>query len=172
MEKLIRKILKEESLRQDLLDQIKQYGVDDAAKLVGGMNNLVDLVFDGDLKKYYQETGIEPYRINSDSYLIPNMYIDDSLVQKLDLPDFGFTAKNEKMLGDFYWVSGGFKYKINMRIYPMNYSDGKIKWRVVGLSGDSGFGYSFITKKNTLGKRARMQIFNQIIDTYNLDSYK
>lgn len=168
MEKLIRKILKEESLRQDLLDQIKLYGVDDAAKLVGGMDNLVDLVFDGDLKKYYQETGIEPYRINSE----PNMYIDNLLVQKLDLPDFKFTAKNEKMLGDFYWVSGGIKYKINMRIYPIIYSTGKIQWRVVGMSGDSGFGYSFITKKNTLGKRARMHIFKQVIDKYNLDSYK
>jgi hypothetical protein len=42
---------------------------------------------------------------------------------------------------------------------------------VVGTSGDSGFGYSFINKRNTLGKRARQQIFKQIIDKYNLQKY-
>jgi hypothetical protein len=54
----------------------------------------------------------------------------------------------------------------------VEYSSGKIMWRVVGTSGDSGFGYGFISTRNTLGKRARMQIFKQIIDKYKLDSYK
>jgi hypothetical protein len=43
-----------------------------------------------------------------------------------------------------------------------------IRYRVVGTSGDFGFGYSFITKRNTLGKRNRQQIFSQIMDKYGL----
>jgi hypothetical protein len=46
-----------------------------------------------------------------------------------------------------------------------------IRYKVVGASGDSGFGYSFITKRNTLGKRNRQQIFSQIIDKYKLKKY-
>jgi hypothetical protein len=44
-------------------------------------------------------------------------------------------------------------------------------YKVLGASGDSGFGYSFITKKNTLGVRYRQQIFKQIIDKYDLSKY-
>jgi hypothetical protein len=54
---------------------------------------------------------------------------------------------------------------------PMILNSGQKIWRVVGQSGDYGFGYSFITKKNTLGKRARRQIFQQVIDKYGLNSY-
>jgi len=42
---------------------------------------------------------------------------------------------------------------------------------VVGTSGDSGFGYGFINKRNTLGKRYRQQIFKQIIDKFELGDY-
>jgi hypothetical protein len=44
-------------------------------------------------------------------------------------------------------------------------------WKVVGIGGSYGFGYGFISKKETLGKRNRQQIFKQIIDKYNLQQY-
>ena len=44
MKQLIRKILKEESLKQTLLDQIKQDGWLETAELVGGPENLINLI--------------------------------------------------------------------------------------------------------------------------------
>jgi hypothetical protein len=98
---------------------------------------------------------------------MPNLYIEDSVVQSLDLPDVNI--RGEKLLGYFSWVSDGIPFKFTANIHPIQfYRYGKM-WKVVGTSGDSGFGYSWITKRNTLGKRARRQIFKQIIDRYKLD---
>ena len=44
MKQLIRKILKEESLKQTMLDQIKQDGWLETAKLVGGVDNLLSVI--------------------------------------------------------------------------------------------------------------------------------
>ncbi len=44
MKQLIRKILKEESLKQTMLDQIKQDGWLETAELVGGPENLINLI--------------------------------------------------------------------------------------------------------------------------------
>ena len=176
MKKLIRHIIKEEtdqvenkklSAKDKLKTIADNFGLDYAAKAVGGIDNYVRIAFDGDLKKFYQESGVEPYRISSE----PNLYIDDLIVKMLDLPDTDYTKK-EKVLGKFSWTSGGIRYQFNARLSLNEYASGKIMWRVVGTSGDSGFGYGFISTRNTLGKRARMQIFKQIIDTYKLDTYK
>jgi hypothetical protein len=45
--------------------------------------------------------------------------------------------------------------------------------QVAGMCVDLGlgFGYGDLKQKELLGKRARTQIFKQIIDKYNLDSY-
>jgi hypothetical protein len=43
--------------------------------------------------------------------------------------------------------------------------------RVAGTCGDHGFGYSFISQRNKIGKRGRAQIFKQIIEKYNLKNY-
>ena len=40
------------------------------------------------------------------------------------------------------------------------------------MSGSSGFGYSAITKRETLGKTYRSQIYQQIVDKYNLEDYE
>jgi hypothetical protein len=45
MEKLIKKILKEESLKQNLKQQVKAFGFEETAELVGGTENLVKLGF-------------------------------------------------------------------------------------------------------------------------------
>ena len=176
MKKLIRHIIKEEtdqvenkklSSKDKLKTIADNFGLDYAAKAVGGMDKYVRIFFDGDLKKFYQESGLEPYTITSQ----PNLYIDDLIVKMLDLPDTDYTKK-EKVLGKVSWTSGGIRYQFNARLYLGGFSNGKIMWRVVGTSGDSGFGYGWISTRNTLGKRARMQIFKQIIDKYKLDSYK
>jgi hypothetical protein len=166
MKELIRKILKEETLKDEVKKMISDDGAEKTAKLFGGTQNLVNAVYGGDIKNYFQENNIEPYKISND-----NLYIDDLIVSMLDLPETK-SPRPEKELGDFRWTSRGMNYKFTARLYPMNYASGKIMWRVVGTSGDSGFGYAFITKRNTLGVRAKMQIFNQIIDKYDLDSYK
>ena len=48
MEKLIKKILKEESLKQTLKQQVKEFGWKDTADLVGGAENLSKIAFDND----------------------------------------------------------------------------------------------------------------------------
>ena len=48
MEKLIKKILKEESLKQTLKQQVKEFGWKDTAELVGGAENLSKIAFDND----------------------------------------------------------------------------------------------------------------------------
>jgi hypothetical protein len=167
LQEQIRKVLEEEKVKDKLQQLVNNQELEMAIKLIGGPENLVKILYDGDLKKYYQENDIQPYYISSE----PNLFIDDILVHVLDLPETN-GSRPEKQLGDFRWTSQGMNYKFTARLYPVNYASGKKVWRVVGSSGDHGFGYSFISKRNTLGKRARIQIFKQIIDKYNLDSYK
>jgi len=153
--------------KENLLKLKEKIGFDKALKAVGGLENFIRIVYGGDIKKFFKDENIEPYRISPE----PNLYISDIIVQSLELKDAPFSSGKEKDLGDFSWVSGGIRYKFNGYLRRVNFTSGNVEWRVVGQSGDSGFGYSFITKKNTLGKRARMQIFQQIIDKYNLQKY-
>ena len=44
MKQLIRKILKEETLKQSLIDEIKEYGFKDTAEMVGGIDNLFKIL--------------------------------------------------------------------------------------------------------------------------------
>ena len=168
MKHIIKKILKEETLKQTLLDKIKDDGFENTAVLVGGPKNLINIAYGDDLKTFYSENNdYVPYRISNDGMV---MYIDELLVQYLELKDSG---KKEKILGDFvYGPKGRVNYRFNAKVYgPFNSNNGQNLYKVVGTSGDSGFGYSFISQRNTLGKRARAQIFQQIIDKYDLDSY-
>ena len=48
MKHIIKKILKEESLKQTLKQQVKEFGWKDTAELVGGAENLVKLGFNND----------------------------------------------------------------------------------------------------------------------------
>jgi hypothetical protein len=94
------------------------------------------------------------------------------LVEKLGLNNNSRPLhRDEKELGDFRFGSkDNMIYKFTARLYPTNLHD-QTYYKVVGLSGDSGFGYGFISKKNILGLRNRQQIFKQIIDKYNLEPY-
>jgi len=160
-----------DSMKEDLRDLTKDVGLITASKAVGGIYNYLKILYDGDIRQFYKENNYVPYKI-SDSGMI--MYVDDVMVHYLNLKD---SFKNEKLLGDFgYGPKGGIRYKFTAKVYrPVDYLPfeeyGQYFWKVVGTSGDSGFGYSFISQRNTLGKRARMQIFQQIIDKYDLNSY-
>ena len=48
MKQLIKKILKEESLKQNLKQQIKDYGWEDTAKMINGPEELAELAFNND----------------------------------------------------------------------------------------------------------------------------
>ena len=167
MRELIRKILNESIVKDQVKQLIDDEGLAGAIEYIGGADNLIKILYDGDISQYYEETGFTPIKISSE----PNLYIDDLIVQKLNLPSIKFIGQNMKDLGEFSWTTNGRTYKFNAQLYPITYNSGQKKWRVVGQAGDYGFGYSYITKKNTLGKRARTQIFNQIIDKYDLQKY-
>ena len=161
------KIIIRDELVNKLRDQIKTLGVSEVCKLIGGSETLLKVAFNGDLKEFYKSTGFVPYKFDSTGM---NMYIDNLLLESLNLEDSW--NKKEKKLGDFRWTSGGMNYKFTAYVStPFNGQSGQEYRRVLGTCGDSGFGYSFITKRNTIGKRGRTQIFKQIIEKYNLDSY-
>jgi hypothetical protein len=145
---------------------INEKGVSFVVKLMGGTQNLLKL-FGGDLKSYYKNTGYVPYKFDSTN---ENMYIDNLLIESLNLEDSW--NKKEKKLGDFRWTSSGMDFKVTTIVFkPFKNQSGQELRRVIGRSGDSGFGDSYISKKNTIGKRGRAQIFKQIIEEYKLNSY-
>jgi hypothetical protein len=155
-----------ERQREKIIDLLTTKKTGDVIKLLGGVNNLLKL-FNNDLKEFYKSTGFVPYKFDSTG---ENMYIDNHLLESLNLEDSW--NKKEKKLGDFRWTSGGMNYKFTAHASsPFISHQGQELRRVLGTCGDSGFGYSFISKRNTIGKRGRKQIFKQIIEKYNLDSF-
>lgn len=148
---------------------ITEKGVSFVVKLMGGTQNLLKL-FGGDLISYYEYTGYVPYKFDSTG---ENMYIDNLLIESLNLDDVSNQRYNSgKKLGDFRWTSGGINYKVNTILSSTFKSvNGQELRRVIGRSGDSGFGDAYAGTSNKIGKRGRAQIFKQIIEKYNLNSY-
>lgn len=175
MRNLIRHILKEEveelkksSVKDSLQQIIDDDGVVYAAELVGGLNNLIKTVYDGDIKEFSKGTDTKLVWISADGM---RMFIHEALVDKLGLKDISWLSRSEKELGDFrFGPKNGTQYKFTARVVP-TMIHGQLYYKVIGTSGDSGFGYGFISTKNQLGKRYRAQIFQQIIDKYNLQEY-
>ena len=160
--------LKKSSVKDSLQQIIDDDGVISAAELVGGLNNLIKTVYDGDIKEFSKDTGTKLVWISIDG---TRMFIHEVLVDRLGLEDISWLSRPEKGLGDFrYGSKNGTQYKFTARITPITIN-GQPYYKVVGTSGDSGFGYGFISQKNLLGKRYRAQIFQQIIDKYNLQEY-
>ena len=161
---------------QDKLSEIaKKYGVKNAIKSVGGIDRYIKLMYDGDLSNFYKKSNLLPYKLSDNKM---TLYIDDLIVQMYKFEDDRLVAKNKsKLLGDFSYGSKNYmSYKFTAHICPhfLNGSyflNGQKMWRVIGTSGDSGFGYWWIAKKNTLGVRHRTQIYNQIIERFKLNDY-
>ena len=130
--------------------------------------NLIKHYYGDDIHRFYNETKLQPYCIRGTVKWCNSMWIDDAIVQSLNLKDFG---KNEKILGDFtYGRKNGIKYRFNARLHAGERKGQKF-WFVIGLSGDSGFGYSFISQRNTLGVTYRKQIFDQVIEKFKRNQY-
>lgn len=171
MRELIRKILNESKVKDELRQSIEDDGIAETAEKVGGFDNLINLLYDGNVMEFYKDNGIKPVKFSDDGM---SMYIDDIIIDQLDLPISSYSRRNEKKLGDFKWVTGSGDYKISVAVFPLiisYYGYQQPVWKVVAHSGDYGFGYSFITKKHELGKTARKKIFQQIIDKYDLQQY-
>ena len=170
MKDLIKKILKEETEEpsdNDLKGLYKEIGWHQIERMFGSVSNYIKMVYGGNLKEFYKNENVKPYYIREGNEV--NMYFDDNLVQHLNLEDFG---EYEKKLGKFkFGRKNDTQYSFDARLRKVNHITGKVVWRVVGMSGSSGFGYLFISKRETLAKTYRMQIFQQIIDKYNLKDY-
>jgi hypothetical protein len=173
MKELIRKILKEETSvdqKEIIQDIIDEFGYETAIKYLGGVNNFINIMYDGDLIKFSKDT-ITPIVYMSSIEL--NLYLHEALVDKLGLENVNSYSNfsNPKTLGKFrYGAKNSIQYAFTANLEPTRLHNQNY-YKVVGSSGDSGFGYSYITKKNTLGKRYRQQIFKQIIDKYGLEPY-
>ena len=169
MKELIRKILKEETSvdqKEIIQDIIDEFGHETAIKYLGGVNNFINIMYDGDLIKFSEDTRTPMAYISS---IELNLYLHEALVKKLDFEDAVW--RGEKELGNFTFGSkNDIQYKFRANLLPTRLHN-QTYYKVVGTSGDSGFGYGYITKRNTLGKRYRQQIFKQIIDKYNLEPY-
>ena len=176
LQESIRKILREETEipvdnDKELIDNlVSEYGLDTAIKYLGGIDNYINIRYDGDIKEYSNENHIKLVILADDNM---NMYINELLVRKLvGVEDNKYTSWGEKKIGKFrYGSKNGIQYAFNAGLIPGPKKYNLTYYRVVGTSGDSGFGYSFINKRNILGKRYRQQIFNQIIDKYKLQEY-
>ena len=168
----IRRILREEtnSKKDAVLSMIKNSGLEATAKIMGGIKNVVNIGYDGDLMAFSEDTTTPIAYMSTDGM---NLYLHAALVNELGLENLNsYTSfSNPKTLGKFRYGSKNdlqFAFTANLeraRLHDQQY------YKVVGSSGDSGFGYSYITKRNTLGKRYRQQIFKQIIDKYDLLKY-
>ena len=169
MTDLIRRILREEtaSKKDAIKSMIKKSGLETAARVMGGINNIIDIVYDGNLIKFSEDTITPISYLSTDGM---NLYLHEGLVKQLGIQDLS-NPNDEYYLGKFTFGSqDGTKYSIHTRLEPARLHN-QFYYKVVGTSGDYGFNRHFILKKNTLGKRYRQQIFKQIIDKYGLKPY-
>ena len=146
---------------------VQDIGLTEVVEIMGGIDRVIELGYNGDLIKFSEETTTPIAYMSTDGM---NLYLHEALINELGLENANFPS-GPKTLGKFRYGSKNdlqFAFTANLeraRLHDQQY------YRVVGSSGDSGFGYSYITKRNTLGKRYRQQIFKQIIDKYNLKPY-
>ncbi len=157
-----------DSKKEALKTMLKQSGVEMTSRLMGGVSNIINVLYDGDIMKYSEDTHTPIVYMSNDRM---NLYLHEALVNQLGFEDSKSISRGEKKLGDFSFGSkNSMRYKFTARLYPTRLHD-QSYYKVVGTCGDSGFGYGFLTKKETLGVRYRQQIFQQIIDKYNLVPY-
>ncbi len=169
MKVLIKQILREEltSTQEKLSRLTKSLGVEGAAEFVGGIDRYINIMYGGDFEKFVKDNDIDVVKFGSDGM---SMYFHPIIVELMGLKNGHWM--DEKILGRFsYGSPNGLRYSISTNLHPLKRNGEITEYKVVGMSGDSGFGYSGISKRNTLGKRYRQQIFKQIIDKYNLQKY-
>jgi hypothetical protein len=150
---------------------VQDIGLTEVSEIMGGIDRVIELGYNGDLIKFSEETTTPIAYMSTDGM---NLYLHEALVNELGLENVNFspsTFSRPKTLGKFvYGSKNDIPYAFTANLEPIRLHNQKY-YRVVGSSGDSGFGYGYITKRNTLGKRYRQQIFKQIIDKYDLLKY-
>jgi hypothetical protein len=162
------KVIITESQADVIKNMVKTNGLAYTANLLGGFDKIVNIAYGGDIKELSLDTDTKLVWISIDGM---RMFIHEVLVDRLGLEDISWLSRSEKKLGKFvYGSKNGYKYAFDARLTPTTVNN-QPYYKVVGTSGDSGFGYGFINQKNLLGKRYRGQIFQQIIDKYNLSQY-
>lgn len=157
----------QEEQENPLKNKLRSMGLEKFSKLVGGINNVIDKIYDGDLIGFSDDSHTPIAYMSLDGM---SFYLHEELVKQLGFNNIERDYSGEKRLGDFTFGSKNDIYKFRANLSPTKLHN-QTYYKVVGTSGDYGFGYSFITKRNTLGKRYRQQIFKQIIDKYNLLKY-
>jgi hypothetical protein len=166
----IRKVLQEETLKQALQNAIEDEGLEFTSNLVGGIKNIIKILYDGDLKSFHKQNEISPYLIvikrYGPNYPLPEMYISEFLVSELNM--------DVNNMGKFKW--GPKKDNLPYTVFcELNLPSEKLPngfnyYRVKGKGSGYNFGYGYSNRN--IEKTYRKQIFKQIIDKYNLDSYK
>ena len=95
MTDLIRRILREEtnSKKDGIKSLIKKSGLETAAKIMGGVDSLIKILYDGDILKFSEETNTPLVYMSTDRI---NLYIHETLVNELGLKDTRCGGRNEK----------------------------------------------------------------------------
>lgn len=168
------KVIIPNKLVTKLRDQVKSLGIKEVSNLVGGFDTLLKVAFNDDLKEFYKTTGHVPY--TRDELDGGRMHIDKILIDRLNLEDKPHWIDEQKKLGEFIiGTKNGPKYTFNAVAIGkvINTTNGQEFMIVGGMCYELGlgFGYTDLKRKEMLGKRGRNQIFKQIIEKYNLDSY-
>jgi len=144
---------------------IKDIGLVEVAEIIGGLERVIDLGYGGDMKWLVRDTGFNLIYKSNDGM---NLFIHKVLADKLPVKEL---FNGDKELGKFrFGPKNDVGYAFTAVLMP-TVKMGEPYYRVVGRSGDSGFGYNDILKKHILGKRYRDQIFKQIIDKYDLKPF-
>lgn len=149
---------------------LKEKGVQYAVDFFGGMENLLNWAYDGDLEKFAKDNDIKLVDFSSDGLML---LIQEFVVKKMKLKARPFDGNIRLELGKFsYGPKSSQSYRVNAYLtkIPKRYPWGDY-YRVIAIGGDYGFGFYGITQRNTLGKKYRQQIYNQIIDKYKLGKY-
>jgi hypothetical protein len=168
LQETIRKILREESIsRKEKTRALSQkFGLSDALKVVGGAENYIKLAYDGDIREFFKNENVKPFLFSKNDDV---MFISDFIIDELNL-ETG-TGDRKKILGKFRYGRPYNKPPYSVDAYALGgiIREGLPYSKVAAMGGTRGFGFTFI--QDILGITYRQQIFEQIIDKYNLNSY-
>ena len=84
MERMIKKIIKEETLKLDLKNKVKEDGWKKTSELVGGPDNLAKIAFNGNPLEYLNGLELHKVRYSNQPYIIH--FVDDKKTSFLSSP--------------------------------------------------------------------------------------